>query len=110
MGFFRRRAAEPDPPAGPTLFVAEVLQRIGEHYGGFDTIAPLAPDAAGPGMEVTIHIAGRPDPIRTPSMHGTGIVRTARVFADRTEVYDGERLIARFDDLTTAHAFGAPGS
>ncbi|MFB8125085.1 hypothetical protein ACFVG1_29750 [Streptomyces bacillaris] len=106
MGLFRRRAAEPDPPPGPTPFIAEVLRRIGEQYGGFDTAAPLAPDQGGPGMAIVIHIAGVPDPAREPFMHGTGIVRTARVFADRTEVSDGDRLIARFDDLTTADVFG----
>lgn len=109
MGLFRRKAAEPEPPPRPTPFIAEVLRRLGEEYGGFDTAAPLPPDRGGPGMEVMIHIAGDPDPAREPFMRGTGIVRAARVFADHTEVYDGDRLIARFDDLTTADVFGERG-
>ena len=109
MGLFRRKTDTSSPvPAGPTRFVAEVLARIGEQYGGFDTIAPLAPGAGGPGMEVTIHIAGEPDPAREPSLRGTGIIRTARVFVDHTEVYDGDRLLARVDDLTTADVFDGP--
>ncbi|MFE7335911.1 MULTISPECIES: hypothetical protein [Streptomyces] len=109
MGIFRRRAAEPARNPGPTPFIAEVLRRIGEGYGGFDTAAPLAPGRGGAGMELVIHIAGAPLPEREPFLRGTGIVRTARVFGDRTEVYDGERLIARFDDLTTADVVGARG-
>lgn len=107
MGLFRRTRTEPEPPMGPTPFIAEVLTRIGEQYGGFDTIAPLPPGRDGPGMEVAIHIARDPAPAREPSMRGTGLIRTARAFADRTEVYDGDRLIARFDDLTSADVFGA---
>lgn len=107
MGIFRRRAAEPAQPAGPTRFIAEVRSRVGEQYGGVDTINPLPPATGGPGMEVTIHIVGEPDPGRESFLLGTGIIRTARVFADHTEVYDGDRLIARFDDLTTADVFGA---
>ncbi|GAA3647844.1 hypothetical protein [Microbacterium marinilacus] len=106
MGLFRRTPSEPEPPLGPTPFIAEVLTRIGEQYGGFDAIGPLPPGTGGPGMEVVIHIAGEPDQVRAPSMRGTGIIRTARVFADRTEVYDGYRLLARFDDLTSADVFG----
>lgn len=106
MGLLRRTRTEPEPPLGPTPFIAEVLTRIGEEYGGFDAIGPLPPGAGGPGMEVVIHIAGKPDPARDPSMHGTGIVRTARAFADRTEVYDADRLLARFDDVTSADVFG----
>jgi len=106
MRLFRPRAAEPDPTPGPTPFVAEVLHRIGEEYGGFDVAAPLSPDRGGPGMEVVIHLRGTSEPRREPFLRGTGIMRTARVFADRTEVYDGDRLIARFDDLTTADVFG----
>jgi len=106
MSLFRRRPAEPAQPPCLTPFIAEILRRIGEQYGGFDAAGPLAPDAGGPGMEVTIHIAGEPAPGREPFMHGTGIIRTARVFADHTEVYDAGRLIARFDDLTTADVFG----
>ena len=106
MGLFRRKAAEPARPPGPTPLVAEVLRRIGEEYGGFDTAAPLAPDRGGPGMEVVIHIGGTSDPSREPFLQGTGIVRTARVFADGTQMYDGDRLIARFDDLTIADVFG----
>lgn len=107
MGLFRRKRTEPDPPQKPTPFVGQVLARIGEQYGGFDAAAPLPPGAGGPGMEVTIHIAGTPDPARESFMHGTGIIRTARVFASHTDVYDGDRLIARIDDLTTADVFGA---
>ncbi|QNG18030.1 hypothetical protein G4H71_03980 [Rhodococcus triatomae] len=106
MNLFRRRAAEPTPRRDPTAFVAEILHRIGEQYGGFDAIAPFVPDAGGPGMEVTIHIAGPSDPERESLLQGTGIIRTVRVFADRSEVYDGARLIASFDDLTTADVFG----
>lgn len=106
MGIFRRRSAEPTQPPGLTPFIAEILHRVGEEYGGFDAAGPLAPDAGGPGMEVTIHIAGEPAPGRESFLHGTGIIRTARVFADHTEVYDGDQLIARFDDLTTADVFG----
>lgn len=106
MGLFRRERTEPAPPPGPTPFIAEVLRRVGEEYGGFDAIGPLSPGAGGPGMEVVIHIAGSPDHAREPSLHGTGIIRHARVFADRTEVYDGDRLLARFDDLTTADVLG----
>lgn len=106
MGWFRRKAAEPDPPPVPTPFVAEVLRRIGEEYGGFDAISPLSPDQGGPGMEVTIHIAGETDPSREPFLHGTGIIRTVRVFTDHAAVYTGDRLISRFDDLTTADVFG----
>lgn len=105
MGIFRRRPATPAQPPGPTPFIAEVLHRIGEEYGGFNTIGPLPHGADGPGMEVTIHITGEPAPGREPFRQGTGILCTARVFADHTEVYDGERLIARFDDLTTADVF-----
>ncbi len=107
MRLFGRKPVDPEPVPGPTPFIQEVLTRIGERYGGFDTIAPLPPGAGGPGMEVTIHLAGTPDPSREPFLHGTGITRTARVFADHTELYDGDRLIARFDDLTTADVFGA---
>lgn len=106
MGLFRRKHTEPEPPLGPTPFIAEVLTRIGEEYGGFDAMGPLLSGAGGPGMEVAIHIAGEPDPAREPWMRGTGIIRTARVFADRTEVYDADRLLARFDDLTSADMFG----
>lgn len=106
MGLFRPKSADPDARQGPTPFIAEVLQRIGEQYGGFDTLSPLPPDRGGPGMEVAIHIAGVPDPARESFLRGTGIVRTARVFADRTEVYDGDQPIARFDDLTSADVFG----
>lgn len=102
MRFFRRSSAQPDPTPQPSPFVAEVLRRIGEDYGGFDALAPLSATAGGPGMEVAIHIAGTPDPDREPFLHGTGIIRTARVYPDRTEVYDGETLLARFEDLTTA--------
>lgn len=106
MGLFRRKAAEPDPSPGPTPFVAEVLRRIGEEYGGFDAAAPLTPDRGGPGMEVVIHVAGDLAAAQEPFLQGTGVVRTARVFADHSDVYDGDRLIARFDDLTTADVFG----
>lgn len=99
---FGRKPAEPEP----TPFVAEVLTRIGEQYGGFDSIGPLPSDVDGPGMEVVIHITGTPAPEREPFLQGTGIIRTARVFADHAEVYDADRLIARFDDLTTADVFG----
>ena len=106
MGIFRRKRTEPEAPLGPTPFIAEVLRRIGEHYGGCDPISPLPPEQGGPGMEVAIHIAGIPDASRHEFMQGTGIMRVARVFADHTEVYDGDELIARFDDLTTADVFG----
>lgn len=99
MGFFGRDGGEPTP------FVAEVLRRIGEEYGGFDAVGPLPPEAGGPGAEVTIHIAVQPDPRRVEFAAGTGIVRSARALADRTEVYDGETMIARFDDLTNADVF-----
>lgn len=109
MGIFRRKSTEPSAPE-PTPFVAEILRRIGAEYGGFDAVAPLVPDKGGPGMELTIHIAGAPIPGREPLLHGTGIVRTVRSFAAHTEVYDGDRQIARYDDLTTADVFGARGS
>lgn len=104
MGLFRRKSTTPPQPPGPSPFIAEVLQRIDEGYGGFDAISPFA--VGGPGMEVTIHIAGTPDPDREPFLLGTGIIRTAKVFATHTEVYDGDTLIARFDDLSTANVFG----
>lgn len=107
MGFFRRAKRTSEQPMQPTPFVAEVLQRIGEQYGGFDSISPLPPERGGPAMEFAIHIDGEPDPGRPEFAHGTGILRFARVFTDRTEVYDeNERLLARFDDLTKADAFG----
>lgn len=105
MSIFRRERTDPEP-LGPTPFIAEVLRRIGEEYGGFDVAEPLPPDRGGPGVAVTIHIAGTPDPAREPFMLGTGIMRTAHALADRTEVYDGDLLIARFDDLTNADVFG----
>ncbi|MGC4154895.1 MAG: hypothetical protein QM628_17890 [Propionicimonas sp.] len=109
MGILRRRSIDPAPPPTPPPFVAEVLSRIGEEYGGFDTTAPLTSGGGGAGIEVVMHIVGAALPSREPFLRGTGIVRTARVFADRTEVYDGDRLIARFDDLTTTDVFGARG-
>lgn len=108
MGLFRRRRAAPNTPLEPTPFIAEVLRRIGEDYGGFDTISDLSPERGGPGMEVVLHIAGEPEPGRPAFSYGTGILRTALVFADHTEVYEGERLIAVFDDLTGSHLVGAP--
>lgn len=109
MGFFRRKGHERDDrgaAVGPSPFVAEVLRRIGEDYGGFDAIGPLPPGVGGPGMEVTIHVAGEPDPGRPDFLQGSGIIRTARVFAGHTEVHGAQGLIARFDDLTTADVFG----
>jgi hypothetical protein len=38
----------------------------------------------GPGMAVTIHTSGVPDHGREPVLRGSGIIRTARVFADHT--------------------------
>lgn len=107
MTWFRRTRPESSTGLTPTPFIAEVLRRIGEEYGGFDTISPIPPERHGPGMEVAFHIAGEPDPGRAEFSQGTGILRTARVFADHTEVYDDERLIARFEDLTTDHVVGA---
>ncbi|UFU07466.1 hypothetical protein [Ruania halotolerans] len=72
----------------------------------FDAITPLAPGAGGPGMEVVIHVAGPAAPGRSEHMRGTGIVRIARVSKERTEVFADDRLIATFDDLTTADVFG----
>lgn len=122
MKWFRRSRPESSSGLTPTPFIAEVLRRIGEEYGGFDTISSIPPAERGPGMEVVIHIAGEPDPGRPEFSHGTGILRTALVFADHTEVYkgdrlsarfgddiqvdEGERLIARFEDLTTEHVVG----
>ncbi|KAB1652301.1 hypothetical protein F8O01_16875 [Pseudoclavibacter chungangensis] len=71
MGIFRRKRIEPEP-FGPTPFIAEVLRRLGEEYGGFDVAEPLSPDRGGPGGAVTIHIAGDVDPAREPFMQGTG--------------------------------------
>lgn len=45
-------------------------------------------------------------PGREPLLRGTGIIRTVQVFTERTEVYDGHQLTARFDDLTNADVLG----
>lgn len=47
MSLFRRRPAE---PPGPTPFIAGVLHRIGEDYGGFDAAGSLAPDDPSSGI------------------------------------------------------------
>ncbi|RIQ14406.1 hypothetical protein [Jiangella rhizosphaerae] len=104
MGFFRRR--EDDQPQ-PSAFVADICHRLGEGYGGFDTVTPLPPGSGGPGAEVVIHVVGSADPDRPPFLRGTGIVRTARAYPDRTEVFDGDALLAVYDDLTVTDVFGA---
>lgn len=93
------------PPPSP--FVATLCQRLGVDYGGWDTMSPLPPDQGGPGSLVTVHIDdGSTPPAREGHLQGTGIVRTARVYPDRTEVYDGDTLLARYDDLTVMQMFG----
>lgn len=89
----------------PSAFVADICRRLGEEYGGFDTAAPLPQGPGGPGAEVVIHVAGSSDPDRPPFLQGTGITRTARAYADRTEVFDGDVLLAVYDDLTVANVF-----
>ncbi|MFI1465132.1 hypothetical protein [Nocardia carnea] len=105
MALFRRRRQTGRPQ--PSAFVAEVCHRLGEEYGGFDTVTPLPPGSGGPGAEVVIHIAGACVPDRPASLQGTGIVRIGRAYADRTEVFDGDTLLAVYDDLTIADVFGA---
>lgn len=110
MGLFRRPSRTPADPVEPTPFIAAVLHRIGEEYGGYDTISPLSPQQGGPGMEIGIHIAAPGSGDRPASLLGTGVIRVARVFPDHTDVYDGDCLIARLDDLSTADVFGVRGS
>ncbi len=87
--------------------MAAVCERLGIAYAGFDAMAPLPP-GEGPGSLVTIHVDDGSAPPERPAdvpFAGTGIIRTARVFADRTEDYDGETLVATYADLTTADLF-----
>lgn len=104
MGIFRGRK---DHLAQPSAFVAEICDRLGEQYGGFDTVNPRPSGSSGPGVEVAIHVDGERDPDRPPFLQGTGVVRTARAYPDRTEVFDGDTLLAVYDDLTVADVFAA---
>lgn len=94
----------------PRPFVATLCERLGVRYGGWDAIAPLPTGVPGPGSLLVFHIEDGPLPRRDRLAEvprsGTGILRQARVFTDHTEVFDGERLLARYDDLTQAHLFG----
>ena len=101
MSLFGRIQAEVEP----TPFVALLCDRLGVDYGGWDTLAPLSPSAGEPGIAVTFHIDDGTTTPREIPLRGTGIVREARAFSDRTEVYDGGTLLARYDDLTSADAF-----
>lgn len=98
MALFEGENNQADGVIAPTPFIAEVLRRIGEQYGGWDVLVLLSAGSGGPGMELTIHIDGVPAPGRAEFMHGTGIIRTVRVFGDHAEVFDEGRMIAHFDD------------
>lgn len=108
VGLFSRKSRRPDEPGdvGPTPFVATLCERLGVAYGGWDALGPLPPGAGGPGMQLVFHVDDGTPPRATHEGHGTGITREARVFADRTEVWDDGTLVARWDDLTTADVFG----
>lgn len=97
-----RRLEGMETSASP--LVNTLCARLGVAYGGWDTMSPL-PAGVGRGTQLVFHIDDGSGARAEPPQHGTGIVRQAHVFADRTEVYDGETLLARFDDLTAVNLF-----
>ncbi|WP_454300813.1 hypothetical protein [Salana multivorans] len=44
---------------------------------------------------------------REPFLKGTGVTREARAYANPVEVWDGQTLLATYDDLTVGDVFAS---
>ena len=91
----------------PTPFIATLCQRLDVDYGGWETISPLPQDTGEMALLLSFHVDDGRVPLQRRSRRGTGRIRDARVFADHTEIYLADRLLARFDDLTLADVVAA---
>lgn len=103
MRLFGKKPRGSEPMGSNSPLVNTLCSRLGVTYGGFDAIAPVL--GAEQGMSITFHIDDGTPINREPFLQGTGIVREARAYVDRVEVWDGDTLIATYDDLSTADVF-----
>jgi hypothetical protein len=110
MGLFQRRsrARSKTPPASETI--DEALATINRERSRFNALAHRIPGMRATTTGVVIRIACPPAPNDATPPSGSRIVRTARIFMDRVELYDGDQLMARFDGAATVEVFAAEGS
>ncbi|WP_148059635.1 hypothetical protein [Salana multivorans] len=85
--------------------VNRLCERLGVGYGGWEAIAPLL--GGEKGAQVTFHVDDGTVLDREPFLPGTGVVREARAYPDRVEVWDGATLVATYDDLSIGDVFGS---
>lgn len=108
MALFRKKKNDDNDDGGTgssSPLVTTLCARLGVRYGGWDTIAPLL----GPeqGMSIVFHIDDGTPIEREPFLKGTGVTREARAYRNRVEVWDGEALLATYDDLSVADVFAS---